>query len=189
MAAYYTRAEACSEVELEDVEQGDFASVATTTPTPIIPVGLQVEFTGEFESMATEMAGPVATHSQLLPEGGHPSVGGHGIAGSASSPLVGVSTLRYPSELADPLDSAVASAADVLITADATSTASTTGTSGVISRQPPTTAEVTAAASRSPTISYILAQIISVFLCVTGMIWQNMVLTNFCYFHDNHLGR
>jgi len=62
MAAYYTRAKARSEVELEDVEQGDSASVATTTPTPIIPVGLQVEFTGEFESMATEMSGPVATH-------------------------------------------------------------------------------------------------------------------------------
>ena len=42
MAAYYTRAKARSEVEPEDVEQGDSASVATTTPTPIIPVGLQV---------------------------------------------------------------------------------------------------------------------------------------------------
>ena len=38
MAAYYTRAKARSEVEPEDVEQGDSASVATTTPTPIISV-------------------------------------------------------------------------------------------------------------------------------------------------------
>ena len=152
MAAYYTRPKARSEVELEDVEQGDSASVATTTPTQIIPVGLQVESMGGFESMATEMAGPMATHSQLLPEGGHPSVGGHGIYGSADPPLVAVATPRYPSGLADPLDSAVASVADVLITADATSTTSTTGSSRVISRQPPTTAEVTAAASRSPTL-------------------------------------
>jgi len=152
MAAYYTSPKARSEVELEDVEQGDSASVATTTPTQIIPVGLQVESMGGFESMATEMAGPMATHSQLLPEGGHPSVGGHGIYGSADPPLVGVATPRYPSGLADPLDSAVASVADVLITADATSTTSTTGSSRVISRQPPTTAEVTAAASRSPTL-------------------------------------
>ena len=83
MAAYYTRAKARSEVEPEDVEQGDFASVATTTPTPIISVGLQVESMGQFESMATEIAGPVATHPQLPPEGGHPSAGGHSVAGSA----------------------------------------------------------------------------------------------------------
>ena len=86
MAAYYTTAEARSEVESEDLEQGDSASVTTTTIASITPVGLQVESTGEFESMATEMAGPVATHPQLPPEGGHPSVGGHGVAGSANSP-------------------------------------------------------------------------------------------------------
>jgi len=40
------------------------------------------------------------------PAGDHPSVGGRGVFGSADSPLVGVSTLGYPSEHADPLDSA-----------------------------------------------------------------------------------
>ena len=89
MAAYYTRAKARTEVEPEDLEQGDSASVTTTTIASIIPVGLQVESMGGFESMATEMAGPVATHPQLPPEGGHPSVGGHGVSGSANSPLVG----------------------------------------------------------------------------------------------------
>ena len=88
MAAYYTRAKARNEVEPEDLEQGDSAPVTTTAIASIIPVGLQVESTGKFESMATEMAGPVATHPQLLPEGGHPSVGGRGVSGSANSPLV-----------------------------------------------------------------------------------------------------
>ena len=47
----------------------------------------------------------------------------------------------------------MASAADVLITADATSTTSTTGSNEqLISRQPPTVADTTAAASRSPTL-------------------------------------
>ena len=151
MAAYYTRAKARSEVEPEDLEQGDSAPVTTTTIASIIPVGLQVESTGEFESMATEMAGPVAAHPQLLPEGGHPSVGGRSISGSANSLLVGVSTLGYPSGPADPLDSAMASAADVQIIADSTLTTSTKGSIQVASRQPPTATEVTAAASRSPT--------------------------------------
>jgi len=62
MAAYYTRANARSEVEPEDLEQGDSASVTTTTIASSIPVGLQVESMGEVESMATEIAGPVATH-------------------------------------------------------------------------------------------------------------------------------
>ena len=96
MAAYYTSAKARSEVEPEDLEQGDSAPVTTTTIALIIPVGLQVESTGEFESMATEMAGPVATHPQFLPEEGHPSVGGRGISGSASSLLVGFSPWDTP---------------------------------------------------------------------------------------------
>ena len=151
MAAYYTRAKARSEVEPEDSEQGDFAPVTTTTIASIILVGLQVESTGEFESMATEMAGPVATHPQLPPEGGHPSVCGHGVSGSANSPLVGVSTLGYASGPADPLDSAMASSAEVLTTADATTATSTTDTEQVTSRQPSTVADTTAAAFRSPT--------------------------------------
>jgi len=151
MAAYYTRAKARSEVEPEDVEQGDSASVATTTPNPIISVGVQGTSTRESGSMSAEVAGPVTTHPQLLPEGGHSSVGGRGNSGSADSLQVGVATLGYPSLLADPLDSNVARAADVLITADATSTTSTTGSTRLISRQPPTVADTTAAASRSPT--------------------------------------
>jgi len=151
MAAYYTRAKARSEVEPEDLEQGDSASVTTTTIASITPVGLQVESMGEFESMATEMAGPVATHPQLPPEGGHPSVGGHGVSGSANSPLVGVSPLGYPSGPADPLDSAMASATEVLTAADLTQISPTTGTTQLTPRQPPTATEVTAAAFRSPT--------------------------------------
>jgi len=126
MAAYYTRAKARSEVEPEDLEQGDSASVTTTTIASITPVALQVESMGEFESMATEMAGPVATHPQLLPEGGHPSVGERSVSGSANSPLVGVSTLGYPSGPADPLDSAMASVTDAQITADSTLMTSST---------------------------------------------------------------
>ena len=83
MAAYYARAKARSEVEPEDLEQSDSASLTTTTIASSIPAGLQVEFMGEFESMATEIAVPVATHPQLPPEGGHPSAGGHSVAGSA----------------------------------------------------------------------------------------------------------
>ena len=151
MATYYTRAKARSEVEPEDLEPSDSASVTTTTIASNIPVGLQVESTGEFESMATEIAGPVATHPQLPPEGGHPSVGGHGIAGSANSPLVGVSTLGYPSGPADPPDSETASVTDTLTTAKATAI-STTASQPASSRQPPTVADTTAAASRSPTL-------------------------------------
>jgi len=152
MTSYYTRAKARSELEPEDVEQGDSALVTTTiTASNTTPVGLQVESTGEFESMATEMAGPMATHPQLLPEGGHPSVGGHGISGSANSPPVGVSTLGYPSGPADPLDGALASSAEVLTTADATQTTIAPGNEPITSRQPPTVADMTAAASRSPT--------------------------------------
>ena len=56
--------------------------------------------------MSTESAGPVSTHLELLPAGGHPSVGGPEVLGSADHLLVGVSTLGYPSEHADPIDSA-----------------------------------------------------------------------------------
>jgi len=75
-------------------------------------------------------------------------VGGRGNSGSADSLQVGVATLGYPSGLADPLVSDVASAADVLITADATLTTSTTGSEQLISRQPPTVSDTTAAATQ-----------------------------------------
>jgi len=59
-------------VEPDDVEQGDSASVASTTPIPITSVGLQDVSMRESRLMSTEVAGPVTTHPQLLPEGGHP---------------------------------------------------------------------------------------------------------------------
>jgi len=65
MAAYFTTAKARSEVELEDTEHGDSASVATTTPASISSVGLQVVSMRELGSMSTEVAGPVTTHPQL----------------------------------------------------------------------------------------------------------------------------
>ena len=104
--------------------------------------------------MSAEVAGPVTTHPQLLPEGGHSSVGGHGILGSAGSSLVGVSTLGYPSGLADPLDSSRASEGQITAESAITTTTATTSSSNevVTSRQPPTiAAEVTAAAFSSPT--------------------------------------
>jgi len=156
MAAYYTRAKARSEVEPEDLEQSDSASVTTTTIASSIPVGLQVESMGEFESMATEIAGPMATHPQLPPEGGHPSAGGHGVAGYANSPLVGVSTLGYPSGPADPLDSAMASVTDAQSSAELAPTTSTTTTTQITSRQPPTATEGTAAAFQSPTLALLM---------------------------------
>ena len=109
----YTRARARSDVEPEDIEQGDSALVATTTSDMVISVGLQGVSTRESGSMSTEVAGPVSTHPQLLPEGSHSSVGGRGITGSADSLQVGVTTLGYPSGLADPLDSTSVSAVEV----------------------------------------------------------------------------
>ena len=63
--------------------------------------------------MSTEVAGPMTTHPQQLPEGGHPPVGGHGVTGSADPLQVGV-ILRYPSGRADPLEREEASATDAL---------------------------------------------------------------------------
>ena len=86
---YNTRARARSDVEPEDVEQSDSALVATTTSDMVISVGLQGVSTRESGSMSTEVAGPVSTHPQLLPEAGHSSVGGRIITGSADSPSGG----------------------------------------------------------------------------------------------------
>jgi len=64
---------------------------------------------------------------------------------------VGVA-LGYPSGLADPLGSDVASVTDAQRTADSATAISTTGSNEqLFSRQPPTVADTTAAASRSPT--------------------------------------
>ena len=67
---YNTRARARSDVEPDDISQGDLdfeMTTATVSDTTI--VGRQVEFTEGLELMSTEVAGPVTTHSQLLPEG------------------------------------------------------------------------------------------------------------------------
>jgi len=80
-------------------------------------------------------------------------VGGHGILGSASSSLVGVSTLGYPSGLADPLDSSVASEGQITAESAIATATSTAGKQPITSRQPPTAAEVTAAAFSSPTLA------------------------------------
>jgi len=127
----------------------------TTTVSNIANVGLKDASTEGLESVSTEVAGPMTTHPQLLPEGDHSSVGGHGILGSASSSLVGVSTLGYPSGLADPLDSAIASEGQITAESAITTATATTSSSNVrvTSRQPPTiAAEVTAAAFPSPTL-------------------------------------
>ena len=82
-------------------------------------------------------------------------MGGHGILGSASSSLVGVSTLGYPSGFADPLHSAIASEGQITAESAIISTSTTSSSNEVVTlRQPPTiAAEVTAAAFSSPTIS------------------------------------
>jgi len=154
MTSYYTRAKARG--EQEDVEQGDSAlETTTTTVSYIANVGLKDASTEGLESMSTGVAGPMSTHPQLLPEGGHSSVGGHGILGSASSSLVGVSTLGYPSGLADPLDSAIASEGQITAESAIISTSTSSSNEVVTLRQPPTiAAEVTAAAFSSPTILF-----------------------------------
>ena len=82
------------------MEQGDSAlETTTTTVSGIATVGLQGVSMEGLESMLTEVAGPMTTHPQLLPEGDHSSVGGHGILGSASSSLVGVPPWGTPVDL------------------------------------------------------------------------------------------
>ena len=102
------------------------------------------------ELMSTEVAGPVTTHSQLLPEGDHSSVGGHGSLGSVSSSLMGV-TLGYPSEHTDPRDSMIASTDEGQSIAGSTAMATSVATAGsrhtATARQPPTDTETAAATS------------------------------------------
>jgi len=80
-------------------------------------------------------------------------VGGRGDSGSAGSLQVGVA-LGYPSGLADPLDSDVASVAQS--TADTTAISTTDSDKQLILRQPPTVADTTAAAFQSPTLAMAL---------------------------------
>jgi len=154
---YSTKAKTRSDMEGEELEQRDSAPVATTSTASTISVGLDVALTRGSESVSTESAGPESTHPELLPAGGHPSVGGPGVLGSVDPLLVGVSTLGYPSEHTDPTDSVIGgelASASLGSAVEATTTAETTLQQHQTSRQPPTIAtEVTAAASRSPTVA------------------------------------
>ena len=95
---YNTRARARSDVEPDDISSGDLdAETTTAIVSESAIVGYQVESVEGLESQPTEVAGSVTTHPQLLPEGGHSSVGGHGSFGSDSSSLMGV-TLGYPAD-------------------------------------------------------------------------------------------
>ena len=90
---YNTRARARSDVEPDDISSGDL-DVDTTIAivSEAANVGSQVESVEGLESQPIEVAGSVSTHPQLLPEGGHSFVGGHGSFGSVSSsfnPLYG----------------------------------------------------------------------------------------------------
>jgi len=153
---YNTRARARSDVEPDDISQGDLdfeMTTATVSDTTI--VGHQVESTEGLELLSTEVAGPVTTHSQLLPEGGHSSVGGHGSLGSVSSSLMGV-TLGYPSGHPDPRDSMIVSIVEGQSTAGSAAIATSVATAGsthevTIARQPPTVTDTETAAATSPT--------------------------------------
>ena len=88
---YHTRARARSDVEPGDISQGDLdveMTAAIISESAI--VGYQVESVEGLESQPAEVAGSVTTYSQLLPEGGHSFVGGHGSLGSVSSSLMGL---------------------------------------------------------------------------------------------------
>jgi len=146
---YNTRARARSDVEPDDVSSGDLdAETTTAIVSESIIVGSRVESVEGLESQPTEVAGSVTTHPQLLPEGGHSSVGGHGSFGSVSSSSMGV-TLGYPSGHPDPHSSIMASVVESQSTAG--STVSDTTTTGLIARQPPV--DIETAAATNPTIS------------------------------------
>ena len=148
MASYFTRAKARS----DDTQPGDSASVAATTPVLMSSVERNVEFTGGSESMPIEVAGPMTTHPQQLPEGegSHPPVGGHGVTGSADPLQVG-GFLRPPSERADPLEQEEASATDVLVIAEDVTKLPMGSSEQASPRQPPTVSDTTAAAFPSST--------------------------------------
>ena len=142
MASYFTRAKARS----DDTQPGDSASMAATTPAlTSSSVERNVELAGGSESMSIEVAGPMTTHPQQLPEGGHSPVGGHGVTGSADPLQVGVIP-RYPGERADPLEREEASVTDVLAMAENVTKLPTGSSEQASPRQPPTVSDTTAAA-------------------------------------------
>ena len=147
---YNTRARARRYVEPDDMSSGDLdAETTTAIVSESTIVGSQVESVEGLESQPTEVAGSVTTHSQLLPEGGHSFMGGHGSLGSVSSSLMGV-TLGYPSGHPDPHSSIIASAVESQSTAgsaaiDTSTTTTGSDYTGLIARQPPTGIETAAA--------------------------------------------
>ena len=150
---YNTGARARSDVEPDDISQGDLdLEMTTATVSDTTIVGHRVESTEGLELLSTEVAGPVTTHSQLLPEGDHSSVGGHGSLGSVSSSLMGV-TLGYPSGHPDPRESMIASTDEGQSIAGSTVIATSVATAGsshtATARQPPINTET--AAAKSPT--------------------------------------
>ena len=149
MASYFTRAKARS----DDTQPGDSVSVAATTPASISSVERNVELAGGSESMSIEVAGPMTTHPQQLPEGGHPPVGGHGVTGSADPSQVG-GILRSPSERADPLEREETSTIEASAMAESVIKLPTGSSEPCSPRQPPTVSDTTAAASlRSTQVS------------------------------------
>jgi len=168
---YNTRARARSDVEPDDISQGDLdveRTTATVSDTTI--VGRQVESTEGLELMSTEVAGPVTTHSQLLPEGGHSSVGGHGSLGSVSSSLMGEHT--------DPRDRMIASTDEgqgITGSAAMATSVATAGTRHTLattytSRQPPTVTDTETAAATSPTQVVVMDETIFGLFALLGFI-------------------
>ena len=153
---YNTRARARSDVEPDDISSGDLdVGMTTAIVSESAIVGSRVESVEGLESQPIEVAGSVTTHPQLLPEGGHSFVGGHGSFGSVSSSLMGV-TLGYPSGHPDPHSSIIASVVESQSTAGLaatiTPTVSATATdtsSTLIARQPPV--DIETAAATNPT--------------------------------------
>ena len=101
--------------------------------------------------MSIEVAGPMTTHPQQFPEGGHPPVGGHGVTGSADPPQVG-GILRSPSERADPLEREETSTIEASAMAESVIKLPSGSTDTASLRQPPTVSDTTAAAFPRSTI-------------------------------------
>ena len=149
---YNTRARARSDVEPDDTSSGDL-DVDTTIAivSEAANVGSRVESVEELESQPIEVAGSVSTHPQLLPEGGHSSVGGHGSLGSVSSSFMGV-TLGYPSGHPDPHSSMIARDIESQSTVSSVATDTSTSTTRLLlARQPPIGFET--AAATNPTLA------------------------------------
>ena len=88
---YNTRARARSDVEPDDISQGDLDVEMTTAIVPESAiVGYQVESVEGLESQPTEVAGSVTTHPQLLPEEATPPWVGMEVSGLSALPRWGL---------------------------------------------------------------------------------------------------